>query len=437
MKTFDEVLPTLVETVSKSAVFSQLKEICVVRDLAGRVRLVLLPRPGEDISTAVEALELALASSLGGYFSAPVLSTTGSQEIRRLAKNVLQIATGWPSNWPQQPPPVQWRAVQRVLSKEAWLTSPAAPPWPMVEGRTPAIVSFYSFKGGVGRTTLLGIVARQLVREKFRVCAIDLDLEAPGLGVLLGVASAERGVLDYVVDHTATGSSSLHGLVHPATALEADDASRLDVIPAGRVNWSYLEKLARLDFASTRPEAAENSPVAQSLTSLLAQVRTHLRPDFILLDSRAGFHDLGGLSLHSLGHVDVLVGRASDQALAGLRIAVEALARRRSEFNSVIVHSMAPLASTEMGAQERDRFRAQAYEIFNQFVYSQLDDDEPAIDDDSADHYPRPVTQLSELERIGSLRDAPEALLDSAEYRSVTDRLKELCVSAPEDEEGA
>lgn len=37
--------------------------------------------------------------------------------------------------------------------------------------------------------------------------------------------------------------------------------------------------------------------------------------NYILLDSRAGLHDLAGLSLHNLAHVDVLVGRDSDQSI--------------------------------------------------------------------------------------------------------------------------
>ena len=43
------------------------------------------------------------------------------------------------------------------------------------------IVTFYSFKGGVGRTTALGITAARLAQDGHRVLCIDLDLEAPGL----------------------------------------------------------------------------------------------------------------------------------------------------------------------------------------------------------------------------------------------------------------
>ena len=43
------------------------------------------------------------------------------------------------------------------------------------------VVTFYSYKGGVGRTLALANVAVCLVRWGYRVLCIDWDLEAPGL----------------------------------------------------------------------------------------------------------------------------------------------------------------------------------------------------------------------------------------------------------------
>jgi MinD-like ATPase involved in chromosome partitioning or flagellar assembly len=51
-----------------------------------------------------------------------------------------------------------------------------------------SIVTFYSFKGGVGRTMALANIAVILVQRGIKVLAIDWDLEAPGL---------ERYFVDY------------------------------------------------------------------------------------------------------------------------------------------------------------------------------------------------------------------------------------------------
>ena len=44
-----------------------------------------------------------------------------------------------------------------------------------------SIITFYSFKGGVGRTMALANIAVLLVRSGKKVLAVDWDLEAPGL----------------------------------------------------------------------------------------------------------------------------------------------------------------------------------------------------------------------------------------------------------------
>src|ERR1700733_2877695 len=44
-----------------------------------------------------------------------------------------------------------------------------------------SIVTFYSYKGGVGRSMALANIAVELVKRQKRVLMVDWDLEAPGL----------------------------------------------------------------------------------------------------------------------------------------------------------------------------------------------------------------------------------------------------------------
>ena len=60
------------------------------------------------------------------------------------------------------------------------------------------VITFYSFKGGVGRTLLLANTALFLARANKRVVMLDLDFEAPGLPYKFGV-KPERGLVDYLV----------------------------------------------------------------------------------------------------------------------------------------------------------------------------------------------------------------------------------------------
>src|SRR5437879_1042305 len=64
------------------------------------------------------------------------------------------------------------------------------------------IVTFYSYKGGVGRSMAIANVAVLLSKWKFRVLLADWDLEAPGLENFFipymgsSFASKSRGILD-------------------------------------------------------------------------------------------------------------------------------------------------------------------------------------------------------------------------------------------------
>jgi Mrp family chromosome partitioning ATPase len=50
--------------------------------------------------------------------------------------------------------------------------------------RKGTIATFYSYKGGVGRTQALANIAVLLSRWGYRVLCVDWDLEAPGLHLL-------------------------------------------------------------------------------------------------------------------------------------------------------------------------------------------------------------------------------------------------------------
>ena len=195
-----------------------------------------------------------------------------------------------------------WYKLERTFSKSAWLSETAQPPWDLDDPAHPAIVAFYSFKGGVGRTTALAAAAMLLARAGRRVAVVDLDLEAPGLGSLL---------------------RALVG-----------DGPGIVVFPAGQTNAAFLEKIARLDFEKF--VAQPHNP----LTQLLEQIRAAYTLDFILLDVRSGLHDLGGLSLNGASHLDVLFGLGTVQSWDGLGLVLPLLGGRSQRRAALLVHAM-------------------------------------------------------------------------------------------------
>lgn len=441
--TFDQVVSHVVSTCESRPGFTALRRACLVRDPAGRVRLVVDPVQKTELDLV--GLAEQLAEKLGNYFANPILSTAGAPEERRVAQSILDQSTDWPRTWEIAPDPItgkpntpgqNWRALQRMHSKHAWLSvHHVDPPWEL-SSDNPAIVSFYSFKGGVGRTTLLATMARCLAAQGHRVVAIDLDLEAPGLGTFLGT-DTERGVLDFVVDYLVTSKPDLAKCSGAATALGDDVGSRVEVIPAGRMNWAFVEKLGRLDFASIGPLDSSESPVGLALRALLHAIRDEMKPNYILIDSRAGLHDLGGLSVHALAHADVLVARATKQNLLGLEIALQTLGQRKKSIalrRLLVAHSLAPRRDDkDIATKEEDDFRQQVYELFGRWIYPAENTEQR--DSDDAPHYPWPVFQHPDLERLSTLQTAPVEILEGEDFRRLCDRLVELCEPEEGDDE--
>lgn len=389
MMTFGRALDELIRICEEDATSrASIERYCVVRDVKGRIRLVVRLQKGAK-PAAIVALQGALQRELGAYFVGPILSTESGGETQRLATKLLELSEGkWPTRWPNEtrstlglPSKLElktrWTGLERTIGKQAWLADPPPePPWPLVLGKTPPIITFHSFKGGVGRTTLVAAFALQLVSavSPKRVAVVDLDLEAPGLGSLFGVES-QRGVLDVLVDHLATGRIELADASAKAL-LPGDLQERITVFPAGELDDAYVEKLARLDFSSAHPDSP--NPVGMALSAMLAKMKTSF--DFILLDSRAGLHDLAGMSLHGMAHADVLVFRGTEQNFAGLGQTLRTLGPRSYE-RLVLVETMLPANDEELFQLRRARTREHVYRLLSEHVYIPEDPEIPDLPD--------------------------------------------------------
>lgn len=433
MMTFDRALPELIRVCSLAEDEQPRRLIgryAVVRDVRGRLRLVIDQEVPEG---SVDTLEQQLVVALGNYFAPPILSSQGREDLRGLARKILEMtANKWPDGWPRSvrnllggaDKPIEagarWTGIERTIGKDAWLSmAPPGPPWPLLKGQTPPIVTFHSFKGGVGRTTLVAAHAIRLASQPkpTRVAIVDLDMEAPGIGELFGVQT-ERGTLDILIDHIATGETRLDR----ASALAQIDAAvdpRITIFPAGRVDGIYLQKLARLDFSSAEPGA--DNPVGIALTAMLKQMKASY--DVILLDSRAGLHDLAGMSLHGLAHVDVLAFRGTSQNMAGLEQTLRTLGRR-SDTRIVLAETLLP-NDEELLRKRSDRTRDAVYDLMCEHIYEE--DNPPQIKDVGEPHDIIPLQRREWLDGIDSLRGQVSNVLNETGFAKLTDRINDEC----------
>src|SRR5579871_890684 len=103
-------------------------------------------------------------------------------------------------------------------------------------------ITFYSFKGGVGRTMALVNVAAQLADMGRKVLVVDFDLEAPGLETFERLRPPEPrpGLVEYVTDYVRSKRSpDVSKYIYHVKGKIGEKNGQLWVMPAGRRDRDY------------------------------------------------------------------------------------------------------------------------------------------------------------------------------------------------------
>jgi cellulose biosynthesis protein BcsQ/WD40 repeat protein len=209
-----------------------------------------------------------------------------------------------------------------------------------IDGGT--IVTFYSYKGGTGRSMALANVAWILASQGQRVLVIDWDLEAPGLHRFFApflpdpALAATEGLIDFMVNfanEAATPPEDAargHGqpawfeplanilpyatsLDYPFPARDGEPGKRgtIDFVPAGRQDPGYAHRVAAFDWDIFYERMGGGV--------FLEAVKRQMRPayDYILIDSRTGVSDTSGICTVQMPDVLVACFTANNQGIEG------------------------------------------------------------------------------------------------------------------------
>ncbi|HLJ85372.1 MAG TPA: hypothetical protein VKZ53_01035 [Candidatus Angelobacter sp.] len=229
--------------------------------------------------------------------------------------------------------------VQPIFRRVAVLPEKPAIKWPKAfDDTTPPIVSFFSFKGGVGRTTelLASLTALGLSRPLRRAIIVDADLEAPGVTALVAADRKLPGDLFSLADFLAVCHSDRSPDANKSLELAAH-ACRKQVIEIRAKDW-FAEhfflpahrddtQLMRLDI---RPEhLILSADSTWLLGDLLAALGKRLKVDVVLVDLRAGLSELSSPMLFDPRIRRVLVTTPSEQSVAGTEFVLKQLAKMR------------------------------------------------------------------------------------------------------------
>ena len=281
------------------------------------------------------------------------------------------------------------------------------------------VTTFYSFKGGVGRTMALVNVAVDLARRGRRVLAVDFDLEAPGLDTfdLPGASRTTPGMIDFVSAYLNTGQAPrADEYVFESPGIGVDGGG-LWIMPSGFHHDGYAAKLAQIDWGLLY----EKHDGFLLFEDLKEQWRKELKPDYVLIDSRTGHTDVGGICTRQLPDAVVLLFFPNAQNLRGLTKVVRDVRAERTapEDKAIGLHFV---MSNVPDLDDEDQILEQSIASFQQDLGFERD---PAM----IHRY----DSLALLNQVIFVKDRPRSRLAN-EYRAVTADIMRL---NPEDRDGA
>lgn len=198
-------------------------------------------------------------------------------------------------------------------------------------------VTFYSFKGGVGRSLALANTARLLSRRGRRVLVMDLDLEAPGIPFFGRFGQPSPGFVEFIAETRAGGRPDIGDFIQRVDVEERDGS--MWVLHAGAGDDHYRQCLAEVHW----PEyytAGGREVLAQLKTQLATRSGWHL--DYVLVDARTGLSDMGAIAMLQLADAAVMVFNMNRQNIDGIVQAGHKLTRTRQDVKVFLVASPVP-----------------------------------------------------------------------------------------------
>lgn len=371
---FDEAMRGYLDVV-RSAQAAELAparvgQVVVVRDLRGRLRLVIEKRPS-DQQAARAVLQERLVTAAGSFFGGEPLWGDEMLAPDAIFKALDLCKVGGVS------------VLERTVLGADWTRPPLANQAPC-----PPRGALYGIKGGVGRSLALSVWARHLAERGKRVLVVDLDLESPGVSTSLlpAGACASFGVVDWLAeDAVGQADKELVRLMAAPSPLASGTSGSILVAPCGAEptgdrasDPDYLAKLARayIDLPS------QHGPIetfADRLARMLDALEEAHEPDVVLLDSRAGLHDVAAITLTRLADLSFLFAVGTPQTWAGYRTLFRQWQRQPEVAQRV--RDRLRMVAAQVPETERSaylaRFQEDAYSLFADTLYEEAGPETP------------------------------------------------------------
>jgi MinD-like ATPase involved in chromosome partitioning or flagellar assembly len=303
----------------------------------------------------------------------------------------------------------------------------------MSESDQGQIITFYSYKGGTGRTMALANVAWILASNGKRVLTVDWDLESPGLHKFFhpfldeSTVSATPGVIEIINDYASAALDPVarHGEWHleyahverHAVSLEwvFPDGGKLDFLSAGRQNRDYSAAVCSLDWDNFYDRLGGG----RFFRAMRADMKQ--KYDYVLIDSRTGLSDVADICTIELPDVLTICFTLSDQSIEGAANVARQISGRYRDRNIRVLP--VPMRIEDGEKEKLDVGRSLARMKFEGFPAGMTPEDS-ALYWGSVEVPYKPFYAFEEtLATFGDDPGSPASLLSS--FERITDALTE------------
>lgn len=188
------------------------------------------------------------------------------------------------------------------------------------------ISTFYSYKGGVGRSMGLANIAALLSKWRMKVLIVDWDLEAPGIEAyfqnvepnLFELRKEKPGIIDLIKAFEVEEPFDWHDCL--LSLKPFDDGEILSIISAGKDDGEYINRVQNTNWNNLFKD--------NNLGNYIEKLRNDWKQefDFILVDSRTGNTDIGGICTIHIPDYLLVWFTTNQSSLDGVsRVAVHAV----------------------------------------------------------------------------------------------------------------
>jgi formylglycine-generating enzyme required for sulfatase activity len=180
------------------------------------------------------------------------------------------------------------------------------------------IITFYSYKGGVGRTFALANIAVLLAKSGKRVLIMDWDLEAPGLHHYFKPYFSEgsppnQGIIHLLSEAIVNKEISWKSYI---TEIKIKEKTTIYLISSGDKSADYVDLIRAFSWSNFF-EKQEGGLVLERWRMEWKQAF-----DFVLIDSRTGITDTGGVCTVFFPDILMLVFSTNEQSFKrGIQVA--------------------------------------------------------------------------------------------------------------------